>query len=77
MLGAGGLGCEIVKNLILSGFRHIDIIDLDRIELTNLNRQFLFNEEDIGKFKAEVVAEKISKQYESIGVIIKGHNKRI
>lgn len=54
MVGAGGIGCELLKNLVLTGFGEIHIVDLDTIDLSNLNRQFLFRNEHIKKSKALV-----------------------
>lgn len=54
MVGAGGIGCELLKNLVLAGFGEIHIVDLDTIDLSNLNRQFLFRHEHIKKSKALV-----------------------
>ena len=62
IVGAGGLGCELLKLLVINGFKQISIIDMDKIERSNLNRQFLFDNSSIGKYKSEIAVEKI-KQY--------------
>ncbi|KAK6363816.1 E1 ubiquitin-activating protein uba2 [Orbilia blumenaviensis] len=61
MVGAGGIGCELLKNLVLTGFGEIHIVDLDTIDLSNLNRQFLFGKQHIKKPKALVAKETASK----------------
>ena len=62
IVGAGGLGCELLKLLVINGFKQISIIDMDKIERSNLNRQFLFDHSSIGKYKSEIAIEKI-KEY--------------
>jgi len=54
LVGSGGIGCELLKNLALSGFKDVQVIDLDTIDVSNLNRQFLFRSQHVGKSKCLV-----------------------
>jgi tRNA A37 threonylcarbamoyladenosine dehydratase len=57
LVGSGGIGCELLKNLALSGFRHVEVIDLDTIDVSNLNRQLLFRGEHVGQAKCTVACQ--------------------
>ena len=59
IVGAGGLGCPIVDYLSRAGVGTIGIADFDKINLSNIHRQNLYNSKDIGKYKVDVVKEKI------------------
>ena len=61
IIGAGGLGCPIADLLCRAGVGEIGIIDNDKISLSNINRQTLFNTTDINKFKVEVLKKKLKK----------------
>ena len=59
VVGAGGLGCPLLIYLANFGVRNIGLIDDDIVETSNLNRQILFNHEDIGKYKVDRVKKKL------------------
>ncbi|WP_434509610.1 sulfur carrier protein ThiS adenylyltransferase ThiF [Desulfitobacterium sp. AusDCA] len=58
--GTGGLGSNVANHLVRSGFSHFTLIDFDRIEPSNLNRQFFFADQ-IGKLKVEALAENLRR----------------
>ncbi|MDY6911251.1 MAG: HesA/MoeB/ThiF family protein [Chloroflexota bacterium] len=64
--GLGGLGSNVAMQLALAGVGHIDLIDHDVVELSNLNRQSLYWEEDIGTKKPYAAADKLSRLNDSI-----------
>ena len=61
IIGIGGLGCPLLTYLAASGVGTIGIVDHDRVELSNLNRQTLFVTKDIGKFKVIQAKNYINK----------------
>jgi len=77
VVGAGALGNEVCKNLVLSGYKNITIVDMDIIVKSNLNRCVFFADEDAenGRYKAEVIAEKLKKIEPNVK--IEYHVKRI
>ena len=58
VVGAGAIGNELIKNLALLGIGRILIFDMDDIENTNLTRSVLYRRKDVGRYKAEVAAER-------------------
>ena len=73
--GVGGLGCEIAKNLAMLGIGHLDLVDLDIIEHSNLNRQILFIDAEMGESKALVAAKKLNQVNPNI--TIKGYHSSL
>lgn len=61
IVGVGAIGCEVAKNLALMGVGRLILVDNDVVEVSNLSRQMLFADEDIGRPKAETAAEKLRK----------------
>ncbi len=70
VIGAGGLGSPLLTYLAAAGVGHITICDDDIIDETNLHRQILFTPEDIGKNKAQIAKERITKQNPLINISI-------
>ena len=66
--GAGGLGCATATYLTAAGIGVLRIVDHDRVELTNLNRQVLHWQEDIGKSKVDSAAEKLAKLNQGVKI---------
>tara|TARA_B100000123_G_C25737996_1_gene432465 strand:- start:2004 stop:2759 length:756 start_codon:yes stop_codon:yes gene_type:complete len=53
VIGIGGLGCPLLLYLARSGIKNLGIVDGDKVEISNLNRQILFNIKDLGKYKVD------------------------
>ena len=70
IIGMGGLGCPLLTYLAASGAGSVGIVDDDKVEISNLNRQTLFNSSDIGKYKVDRAKVKILKINKKINIRI-------
>ncbi|TAE46781.1 MAG: HesA/MoeB/ThiF family protein [Cytophagales bacterium] len=61
VIGAGGLGCPALQYLTAAGIGKIGIVDFDTVDISNLQRQILFKEENIGENKAIIAAQSLQK----------------
>ena len=59
VIGLGGVGSYVVESLIRSGIKDIIIVDFDKIDITNLNRQLMTNLDNIGKLKVDDIEKRI------------------
>jgi ubiquitin-activating enzyme E1 len=73
VVGAGAIGCELLKNMAQIGLGNIIVTDMDIIEKSNLSRQFLFRNSDIGKLKAEVASNAIKHMNPDIKIYFHEH----
>ncbi|TBX65577.1 hypothetical protein EZL74_11910 [Flavobacterium silvisoli] len=69
VIGAGGLGCPVLQNLVAAGVGCVGIADGDVVEETNLHRQLLYTKDDCGSNKAVVAAESLLRQNPEVQVI--------
>ena len=68
IIGLGGVGASCASSLARSGIGYLKILDFDRIEETNLNRQVLYNKNDVGKYKVEVAKQKLIEINDKINI---------
>ena len=71
IIGVGGVGQHIVLDLVTNGVTNVTCVDFDVVEISNLNRQILVTEEDIGKPKVEVVQEALLKHNSEAKIKVK------
>jgi len=75
IIGCGGVGHPAIIYLLSSGIGNLYIVDDDLVDFNNLHRQFIFDQNDIGKSKVEIIKSKLAEKYPHSNII--SINKRI
>ncbi|XP_054930262.1 ubiquitin-like modifier-activating enzyme 1 [Dermacentor andersoni] len=79
VVGAGAIGCELLKNFAMMGIGASDglihVTDMDVIERSNLNRQFLFRPEDVGRMKSATAAKAVVEMNPDVNIAV--HEDRV
>lgn len=68
VVGAGGLGSAVLYGLAGAGVGHLSIMDPDRVSPSNLNRQFLYQDQDVGRLKVEMASERLRAYHPDISL---------
>jgi molybdopterin/thiamine biosynthesis adenylyltransferase len=68
ILGAGGLGCPAALALAAAGITRLGVVDDDRVETSNLHRQILFGDADVGELKVAAFARALARRYPRLAV---------
>jgi molybdopterin/thiamine biosynthesis adenylyltransferase/rhodanese-related sulfurtransferase len=68
LIGAGGLGCPLAQYLAAAGVGTIGLVDFDRVDASNLQRQVLYGTADVGRLKVEVARERIAAMNSDVRV---------
>lgn len=66
IVGCGGTGSLVAQSLAGSGVGSFILIDFDKVSMSNLNRQFVFNAQDIGQYKADILAQRLLKNQNAV-----------
>lgn len=69
VIGLGGLGTNVAVHMVGAGIGKIHLCDFDNVSLTNLNRQFMYTAEDVGKSKTEALKKRLSAYASDCGII--------
>lgn len=78
IIGCGGIGALVANNLSSSGVKNLIILDFDKVENSNLNRQYTYSKNDIGKLKVDALSHFLEDRYDELNlekIIAKIRNK--
>lgn len=68
IIGLGGVGSIVLEILAGAGVKNFTLVDTDKVELSNFNRQYIYQSEDIGSFKVDAASNNIKKKHDNLNI---------